>query len=335
MSKLNLGFFKDSDQKDNLAEYRNRILFRFGLVVIILILPLVISNFIDGRILLGAAVLCMVLVLALNSYNINAGKSPAVSMAVFVLIFMLTIGYSFFQRGIYAVLWVYPSIIFISFAVSHRMAQIYTAILFIYFSSLIFYLFDIEFAVRAVLALIITIIFTHLFLNVINQLREKLLEQTLSDPLTGALNRRDMNSRLEEALERKRRTQTPATLLILDIDHFKSINDKFGHPTGDHVLKEIVTLIKTRLRKLDRLFRIGGEEFLLFLPDTPETGALTLAEDLRLVISKANLIENEQITVSIGLSELKQEETLEEWIQQGDIALYKAKESGRNLVLSR
>lgn len=335
MAKPDQGSREKRESEDILAKYRERILLRFGLVVVILVLPISIVNFIEGQTYLGMAIMSMLAVLAINSFTIYLGRSPAVSFGIFVFTLAVVIGISLFERGVFGVLWIYPAIIFVSFAVSHRTAKIYSAALFVYFSVLVFYLIAFQLAVRAVIALVLTIAFTTLFLNIIYKLRERLVERSVSDPLTGALNRRELDSRLGEAIERKRRTQTPASLLMLDIDHFKSINDNYGHAAGDDVLIEFVKMIKNRARIMDQLFRTGGEEFLLFLPDTPESGAMTLAEDIRKVVSEAQFIKNRRVTVSIGLSELRADEAIEEWVKQGDIALYQAKEDGRNRVCSR
>jgi diguanylate cyclase (GGDEF)-like protein len=122
-------------------------------------------------------------------------------------------------------------------------------------------------------------------------------------------------------------------MCIFDVDHFKRINDDFGHATGDTVLKELVALVSHRMRKLDVLFRIGGEEFLLYLPDTKEDDAEKMAEQLRQLIAGTKLIEDRPVTVSFGVSGLQSGDTLDTWLKLADDALYKAKQSGRNRVL--
>lgn len=334
MDKQNLNLSPITDVPDIFSEYRDRVFYRFGLVVVVLILPFSIIDFINGEFYLGTVILCLVLMLAFNSLNIYLGRSASVSIGILILTLAVTIGVAVYVRGFSGVIWTYPSIVFVSFAVEQRKARIYTAILFVYFSALFLYVFEIPFVIRSVIGLLITILFANLFLNVIERLREKLIEQTITDPLTGALNRRDMDARLGEAIERKRRTKTPASLLLLDIDHFKRINDDFGHAAGDIVLREFVKLVQDRSRKLDQLFRTGGEEFLLFLPDTPEAGAAVLAEAIRSVVSTAELIEGRKVTTSIGISELLPEETIDDWIKRADNAVYKAKELGRDQVFS-
>ena len=125
----------------------------------------------------------------------------------------------------------------------------------------------------------------------------------------------------------------PASLVVIDIDHFKRINDELGHDAGDRVLKALVLLIKNRSRRLDRLFRMGGEEFVLLLPDTPGTAAMIQAENLRNRIADAGLLKNRAVTVSMGVAECGHELTQESWLKAADTELYQAKEVGRNRVV--
>jgi len=187
--------------------------------------------------------------------------------------------------------------------------------------------------IRFFVTLTMTIVVINIILNIITDLQRRLLDQAITDPLTGAFNRRHMDSCLGDAIERNRRSGSPASLLLIDIDHFKAINDRFGHEAGDRVLKRLVTLISKRSRRLDLLFRMGGEEFLLFLSDTRSVDAMKLAENLRLSVAKSKLLGDWPLSVSIGVSELRRGGSLESWIKDADNALYVAKETGRNRVV--
>lgn len=157
-----------------------------------------------------------------------------------------------------------------------------------------------------------------------------------TDPLTGASNRRHFMIRLDEELERCKRYKTPLVLLSLDIDHFKDINDTFGHPAGDDVLKDLVQQCSRTLRTTDVFGRVGGEEFLAALTQTGITAGKRTAERLR------SIIENHAVkthghsvtyTISIGITELgSTDESINPLLQRADEALYKAKNNGRNRV---
>jgi diguanylate cyclase (GGDEF)-like protein len=187
-------------------------------------------------------------------------------------------------------------------------------------------------AARFFVSMGLTILIINSILKVINELQRRLVEQAITDPLTGAFNRRHMESRLNDAIERNRRTGASASLILLDIDYFKRINDQFGHAVGDNVLKALVKLLNTHSRKLDLLFRVGGEEFMLLLPDMRKEGALTLAEHFRGLIADSQLLVNCPLSVSQGVSEYEPGEALDSWIRRADDALYVAKKEGRNRV---
>ncbi|MCZ2407974.1 MAG: diguanylate cyclase [Burkholderiales bacterium] len=153
------------------------------------------------------------------------------------------------------------------------------------------------------------------------------------DPLTGLLNRRAFVRAAEAELARARRQGSPLSLLMLDLDHFKSINDHFGHPKGDEVLREVARLMTHTVRHTDRIARYGGEEFILLLPDTSEAHALHLAEKLRQTLANTTIAHlATPVTASIGLACLPVHSTmdLDTLLQHVDCALYEAKHQGRN-----
>ncbi len=318
---------------DILFAYREKVWTVFGAICIALFLPSSIFIYVQGYRTLAVAVFCMLFVLAVNSYSTIRNKAPRVSMAVFIFSLMLVTGMSLFQRELYGAFWPFPAVLLISLLTFGRIGTYFTIIYFIYIALILFYVFEIQIAARAVLGLVLTILFINIFLTIIGKLQVKLLEQSNIDPLTGVLNRRQLNTILQEAIERKRRSNTPASLLIFDIDRFKSVNDTYGHSVGDRVLTELASIIKGRARLLDQVFRLGGEEFMLFLPDTDINGAANLAEELRMLVSESKFIEDRVITISIGIGELEHEETIDTWIKRSDDALYMAKDHGRNQIV--
>lgn len=157
------------------------------------------------------------------------------------------------------------------------------------------------------------------------------------DELTGAYNRRSMIQILDLELNRSRRYDRFLSILMMDIDHFKSVNDEYGHLTGDRVLKEFTSRVNDLLRTNDTLCRYGGEEFFAILPETAEENALKVGRRICSSVCNEPFTINEisiYITVSIGaISHLPQtESTFEKLLEQADQALYKAKKMGRNCV---
>jgi diguanylate cyclase (GGDEF)-like protein len=154
------------------------------------------------------------------------------------------------------------------------------------------------------------------------------------DELTQILNRRNILLILTEEVERAQRYRSALSVLLIDIDHFKHVNDSYGHLVGDHVLRQCAELLRRFTRTTDRLGRYGGEEFLCVLPMTVESSAAVLAERLCKVIARAPFAAEMvafSVTISIGVAELDpQHDTIEQLISHADSALYRAKAGGRN-----
>lgn len=155
----------------------------------------------------------------------------------------------------------------------------------------------------------------------------------LRDPLTQTGNRIAMDQTLQREIDMARRHLNPLSLLMLDIDHFKHINDTYGHAAGDDVLREVAAVIKAQLRNVDMVFRFGGEEFLILLSNTSREAAAVVGERLR----KATLAQDYwadgkriELTVSLGCSTLLAAESAESLLRRADNALYVAKREGRN-----
>jgi diguanylate cyclase (GGDEF)-like protein len=167
--------------------------------------------------------------------------------------------------------------------------------------------------------------------------RDALRDQSIRDPLTGLFNRRYMEESLEREIARATRSATPVAVLILDLDHFKAINDTCGHAAGDHVLRELGAILRFRSRTEDVAARHGGEEFLLMLPGMDKIDAVQRAEELRIAISEIQLLEDgidlPKVTVSIGVAVFPDHGyTAEDLLRSVDRALYKAKNAGRDRV---
>jgi len=165
--------------------------------------------------------------------------------------------------------------------------------------------------------------------------QEDLRELATIDPLTGVFNRRHVESVLRRELERAQRHERPLALAMMDADHFKNINDTYGHQTGDEVLRAISDRCRRTLRTNDVLARYGGEEFVVVFPETNIDEAVVVAERLRDAIAREPIRVGDNalgVTVSIGLAAFGAGQDLEKLFQRADSALYAAKQDGRNLV---
>ncbi len=172
------------------------------------------------------------------------------------------------------------------------------------------------------------------FKTIITEQNTKLEELAAYDQLTEIYNRRKFDEFLTAEMERSNRYKHKFSLIIFDIDHFKRINDTYGHHTGDIVLKEISSIVKNNLRTTDSVARWGGEEFAVIASETFFPNAVSLAEKLRKLIEDYNFPQAGNVTSSFGVTEYIFFETKEDLIQRTDKALYKAKNNGRNRVES-
>jgi len=165
-----------------------------------------------------------------------------------------------------------------------------------------------------------------------------LMEQTkllaLTDGLTQLYNRRHTSDTLDAEVARSNRYGTPLSVLICDIDHFKSVNDRFGHNAGDEVIRQVAKVLAASIRRIDLAGRWGGEEFVILLPSTAAGGAAVVAERIRAGIEALSPVEGgpDRVTVSVGVAEQGRRMSAVELIEQADKSLYRAKQRGRNRV---
>lgn len=167
------------------------------------------------------------------------------------------------------------------------------------------------------------------------KVEEALARAARSDPLTGLMNRRAMMYWFQYQLIHYQRNRIPFAVLLGDIDHFKSVNDTYGHAVGDQVLKDMALVLKESLRSQDLVARWGGEEFLILLPDTDGPGGAVAAEKIRGQVEKATFYDDSRefhLTMSFGVAVYRPEQSADDCIKAADAALYRAKNAGRNRV---
>ncbi len=161
---------------------------------------------------------------------------------------------------------------------------------------------------------------------------EDLLRLSVTDPLTQLFNRRKLDEVLAYEMQRSKRNGQPLSIVIGDIDKFKSINDHYGHPTGDRVLMAVADVLRESRRVVDTAGRWGGEEFLIICPNTDVVGAQLLADGVRRQVEHLDVGLDNPVTISLGVAQLLTGESAEDATKRADAALYRAKENGRNRV---
>jgi diguanylate cyclase len=164
---------------------------------------------------------------------------------------------------------------------------------------------------------------------------EKSESEALIDNLTGAFNRNAYNIEIVRFIKEFERYKQPFAVVVLDIDHFKKVNDTYGHAKGDEILKIVATLVKSTIRETDKVFRYGGEEFVVWMPKMEQNTAIQAAEKIRKMIEGKNwnaIAKELEITASFGISCVKEKDTTASVFNRADKALYRVKNIGRNQV---
>lgn len=234
--------------------------------------------------------------------------------------------------GAQQVYWAFPAVLSFFYLLKPRNAIFFTLIAIVMIFPILYQQTTLKTLGTMMAPLFVSISFAYFFAVQMEAQRKLLLEQATKDPLTGAGNRRALTEKLEQLIALFQRTGNKVTMLMIDVDHFKIINDTHGHNAGDRFLTKITQVFKARIRISDSLYRFGGEEFIIVAEDTDINDARILAEEIRTTIDNNDMILETPGTISIGIAELKPEETDEQWIKRADQALFKAKQSGRNQV---
>ncbi len=316
-------------------EYLQKSTFWLAISCILILTPFCVNNFLQGRTLLGAGSMLIVIIVSINAWLIRQKRyhhQITLFSLIPVVIFFLVIAIR--KQGIIGVLWCYPSVISFYMMLPERKAWLANIALLIKAIPIAWYIVDTPLAARMIATLMAVSIFSAIFTHVIAQQQSELHETAITDQLTGLLNRALLQSNLEQSIQYNNRSGEPMTILILDLDHFKDVNDTYGHDTGDIALKRFAEVLKERFRGTDKVFRLGGEEFLVLLYATNSVQSANIAEELRNEVSTLKLIPNKSITVSIGVAGLRPSESWTTWMKRCDENLYRAKAEGRNRVVA-
>jgi len=186
---------------------------------------------------------------------------------------------------------------------------------------------------QALLAYVIVMVLAYIFEDALLKSYREVSKMAITDQLTGLFNRRFILRKLEEEIERAKRYGNSLCVILLDIDNFKSINDKYGHDVGDFVLKKVAQLIIENTRNVDTIGRLGGEEFVVICPETDRNGGYIVAEKIRKSIEGFEMIGLPKISISAGISSFTGKENPAQMLKKADIALYRAKKTGKNKVV--
>ena len=237
---------------------------------------------------------------------------------------------SVYMKGQTQIYWVYPAILASHYLIPPRQALILSIPTSIIATGLVYDQIS-SLSLTAIIATqMITNLFAYVFSNSMHAKQRLLAELANKDSLTKVGNRRALDIKLNQAVQAQGRTPSTICLIIFDLDHFKAINDEFGHRVGDSILVDLVNIVGSRIRETDSLYRFGGEEFVIVPLPISLDDAINFAEELRLLVSKSKFQNHIQLTISLGVAKYRQGESYSDWLDRADKALYQAKKAGRN-----
>jgi len=300
-----------------------------------LILPFAMYDIIHQHYLIGIGALIIAAGLFFGSWNCYKKTYKPIYTFLFLGPFStLYIAYLTNTVGVSGTFWCYPTILLFYFVISERQAWLSNIILVVTMIPTIWNILQPDEAARFSVTLILVSVYAAIFLRIISKLYDERCHQAHTDPLTSLYNRALLQDSLEQAIHQTDRTDTAFTLISIDIDFFKKINDELGHDIGDHVLVQLGAFLKEFFRDTDKVFRVGGEEFLVLVCNSDQTNSIDIAEKLRSEIENLSLIPDHRITVSIGVAGSDSEKNWKQWMKTCDQYLYEAKNSGRNKVVT-
>ena len=327
-------FFKKTNQWLDESDFLVKSAFGVSVVSFIILFPFAINNFLQDRPLGGTLTLFINLLCLLNAWLGWHGKySLTLNLLGVVPAITLAIVSAIVNLGVMGSYWAYLGVFSIYFILPLHAAK-YANVLFL--TSVIvsaWMALDPSAYLRFSVVLIGVSFFIFISNREISKAQLLLKKQLVTDALTGTLNRVQLSQSLQLAIKEHEEQDIKATLCVLDIDHFKSINDTYGHDMGDKVLVELSQFILTMISSKDMLFRIGGEEFLILMNDTNAQEGEKTADALRAIVEDLPLITDRAITISIGVTEIKDGFGWKEWMKLSDEKLYTAKQNGRNQVV--
>ncbi len=296
------------------------------------VLPFAVMRFMAGEWIIGIVdTVIIVGFLVLGTFVYRTRNVAIASYAISVLCIggVLT---SVYVSGPQQVLWAFPAIVAVFYLLRPTESVLFALVLIFALVPALLPTDDSFKTASTVITLVVTSAFAYAFALINQRQRVKLLQMATKDPLTGAGNRRALENKLVNAVNVFKRTGVTVSMLLIDLDHFKKVNDRHGHAAGDEILRSVTEIINLRIRVTDSLYRIGGEEFVVILDGQDLHRAAHLAEQLRTLIEANELVPDQSVTISVGVAELKSGESGFDWLHRADEALYRAKRSGRNAM---
>lgn len=324
---------RKEERIDEARDKRRRNAYRYiFLVLAVILLPIVGNNFYIGQLFLALAGLLLLGWLVVDILVLSVQREAFLSPPMVVGMSIALVILSMYYGQLYTLYLLFPLLVALPVMFNTRWSIILAALSALSTAPVVFTYYDLTTTVTIGISMSLTWLVSAWLVYAMTEHSRRFRGMAITDSLTGAFNRRYMELQAGRALQDWERHQRSVSLLLIDVDHFKKINDEFGHSVGDIALKNLVSLLRERIRGVDTLCRFGGEEFVLLLSETTALQANIVANQLRRAVEQSQLLPHGTMTISIGICDVRQVADLESWFRLADAALYSAKDLGRNRV---
>ncbi len=326
--------FTDLKFTDAKNRFQRGLVYLFAILASVGIAPFVVIRYLNGQVLNAAIDLAIVsIALGSASYTYWRGRATQLVSNVTAALYSAgAVAVAHLNEPIF-VFWLFPALLANFFLLKPNIALLANVLAILAIVPIAARLESTTHMFAMISSLLICGSMAYSFALLTARQQEILQSVAIQDALTQLGNRRAMNEEMRLSIHDHARNQIPATLILLDLDFFKMVNDKFGHSVGDGVLIQLAGLLSRRVRKTDRVFRFGGEEFVVLARNTNLEDAVVIAEQLRAQIELELRDPEGALTASFGLAQLATDEKLEDWFNRADKAIYQAKQLGRNCVV--
>lgn len=323
----------DGEHSEEARHKRRRHAYRYVLLVLaVVLLPVVAHNIYIRQLIPAGGALLLLGILMVNILLLSSNRDAFLPPPVVLFLSIALVMLSLYHGQNYNLFLLFPLLVALPVLFKTRWAVFLGVLSGLLVAPVVLTQYDRTTSAAVGISMGLTWLASAWLVFAMTEQSRRFKGMAITDALTGAFNRRFLELQASRYLNDWARFQRATTLLLLDVDHFKHINDKFGHGIGDQALIKLVGLLQNRLRKTDIVCRYGGEEFALLLVETSYGRATYVAEELRGIVERASILPEGSMTISIGVCDVTQVQDLEHWMKLADAALYQAKRNGRNRV---
>lgn len=284
----------------------------------------------------AVAILDLIVFIGMAIIFVYVYKTDDVKKVSLIIILLALIGnvISFYLNGIRQLSWIYPAMLFAYYLLPPKKGIYVNLLMLMFYIPKLVSILTLIDVITVISTILMTNMIAFVFASGLTNQTRRLKKLASVDYLTQTGNRRALNHHLKNVHKQLKNHDKTASLVLLDLDHFKKINDTYGHIKGDEVLMNLSKILMGSYQGLGQVYRYGGEEFMIVCPDVSIKEVCDKSESVRKQVKRQVTIHKHCLTISLGVAEYIKEESIDEWIHRVDLALYQAKKEGRNRLIT-